>query len=179
VAYVAIREDLIWALDDARQEVLLQLTPDDLDGGRADWALAMAETHWLRREQAAARAYGDTAVTEFGRLIADWGGRAGRGQLIVLRAMGLAYAGRLPEAVAEGERANLMQLPGERSAGPYTRYILGRIYLMAGEPEKAMSRIEQALRVPDFVRPAWIRIDPALAGLKRSARYSSIIGTGR
>jgi hypothetical protein len=93
--------------------------------------------------------------------------------------MGLAYAGRLPEAVAEGERANLIQIPGERSTGPYTRYILGRIYLLAGEPDKAMSRIEQALRVPDFLRPAWIRIDPTLAGLRRSPRYASIIGTGR
>ncbi len=179
VAYVALREDLIWTLDAERQKILLQLTPEDLDGGRADWALAMAETHWLRQDRTATRAYGDSAVTEFDSLAAGWGGRAGRGQLMVLRAMALAYADRLPEAVAQGERANLIQLPGERVAGPYTRYLLGRIYLMAGEPERAMSRIEQALRVPDFLRPAWIRIDPTLAGLRRSTRYSSIIGTGR
>jgi hypothetical protein len=61
-------------------------------------------------------------------------------------------------------------------AGPYSRYLLARIYLLAGEPEKAMDRIEEILKVPDFFSPAWIRIDPTLAGLKRSARYREVVG---
>ncbi|HEY8256401.1 MAG TPA: protein kinase [Gemmatimonadales bacterium] len=179
VAYVALREDLIWALDDERRKVLLQLTPEDLDGGRADWAIALAETHWLRRDHAGSRAYGDTAVAEFDKLVSAWGDRAGRGQLLALRAMSLAYAGRISEAVGDGERSNLIQIPGEKVAGPYTRYLLARIYLLAGEPEKALNRVEQMLRVPDYIKPAWIRIDPTLAGLRRSSRYTMIVGTGR
>ena len=50
VAYVALREDLMWLLDDAEQRRLLRLTPADLDGGRADRALALAETYYRRGE---------------------------------------------------------------------------------------------------------------------------------
>ena len=179
VAYVALREDLIWVLDDEGRRILLDLAPADLDGGRADWALALAETHWLRGDRAAARTYGDTAVAEFSALLAGWGNRAGRGQLMALRALALAYAGRLSEAIAEGEKSNQIQLPGEKVAGPYSRYLMARIHLLAGDPEKALDRIEQVLRVPDYVRPAWIRVDPTLAGLRRSPRYGRIVGSGR
>jgi serine/threonine-protein kinase len=179
VAYVALREDLIWALDDEHRRILLDLTPDDLDGGRADWALALAETHWLRGDHAATQAFGDSAVAEYSVLLEGWGDRAGRGQLVALRALALAYAGSMPRAIAEGERSNEIQLPGEKIAGPYSRYLLARIYLLAGEPDKALDRIEQVLRVPDYVRPAWIRIDPTLASLKRSQRYGQIVGYGR
>ena len=177
VAYVALREDLIWALDGARQRVLLQLTPDDLDGGKADWALALAETYWLRGEHSLARAYGNTAVTEFATLLYDWGERAGREKIQVLRAMALAYAGRTSEAIAEGERANEQLSPTELVAGPYGRYLMARIYLLAREPEKAMDWIEALLKTPDFFSRAWIRIDPTLAGLKRSARYREVVGS--
>lgn len=179
VAYVALREDLVWALDEERQRILLQLTPADLDGGRADWGLALAETCWLRGDRARAREYGDTAVAEFSALVSGWGDRVGRGQLLALRAMSLAYAGRMAEAIAEGERSNEIQPPGESAAGPYSRYLLARIYLLAGKPEKAMDGIEAMLRVPDYFTPAWIRIDPTVAGLKRSARYHEVVGTGR
>jgi hypothetical protein len=95
---------------------------------------------------------------------------------MALRAMALAYAGRTAEATAEGEQASETQPPAEKVAGPYSRYLLARIYLLAGEPEKAMDRIEEILKVPDFFSPAWIRIDPTLAGLKRSARYREVVG---
>jgi serine/threonine-protein kinase len=167
VAYVALREDLIWALDEERQRILLGLTPADLDGGRADWALAMAETHWLRGDFARARNYGNTAAVEFANLLSEWGGRAGRGQLVALRAMSLAYAGRIADAIAEGERSNELQPPVEYIAGPYSRYLLARIYLLAKQPEKALDRIEAIRQVPNYFSPAWVRIDPTLAGLQR------------
>ena len=40
-----------------------------------------------------------------------------------------------------------------------------------------MDRVEEMLQVPDFFSPAWIRIDPTLAGLRRSARYREVLGT--
>ncbi|MGH7512390.1 MAG: protein kinase domain-containing protein [Gemmatimonadales bacterium] len=179
VAFVALREDLIWALDDEHQRIVLQLTPADLDGGRADWALALAETHWLRGNRGLARGYGETAVGEFAALLSGWGDRGGRGQILALRAMSLAYAGRRDDAIAEGERSNEIQPLGERVAGPYTRYLLTRIYLLAGQPDKAMERIEAMLRVPDLITASWVRIDPTLARLRESARYREVVGTGR
>ncbi len=167
-AYVALREDLIWALGEEQHRVLLQLTPADLDGGRADWALALAQAWWLRGDTARARAYGDTAVAEFSALLSQWGNRVGRGQTMALRAMSLAYAGRITEAIADGEQAIAAQPLMESVAGPYSRYLLARVYLLAGEPGKARDRLESILRVPQYFSPAWIRIDPTLRGLHQS-----------
>ena len=40
---MAANSNILFALDDEQQQVLLGLTPADLDGGKADWALALAE----------------------------------------------------------------------------------------------------------------------------------------
>ena len=47
--------------------------PADLDGGQADWALALAETSWLRGDMVRARSYGETAATAWARLLETWG----------------------------------------------------------------------------------------------------------
>ncbi len=175
VAYVALREDLIWTLDDERQRILLGLTPADLDGGRADWALALAETYWLRGDRARARVYGDTAAGAYTAQLSDWGNRADRGQVVALRAMALAYNGRTAEATAEGERAVGLQPLTQGLARPYIENLLARIYLLAGQPDKALDRLEALLRVPDPLSPGWLRIDPTFASLKGNPRFERLV----
>jgi tetratricopeptide (TPR) repeat protein len=69
VAYVALREGLMWLLDDDQQRRLLTLTPADLDGGRGDWALALAETYYRRGDRAKVKAYADTAFDSYAPLL--------------------------------------------------------------------------------------------------------------
>ena len=68
-AYVALREDLIWALEDDQLRIVTTLTPDDLDGGRADWALAVSEAHRFLGDSARSRAYADSAVTAYDAML--------------------------------------------------------------------------------------------------------------
>ena len=181
VAYVALREDLIWALDDERRKVLLQLTPDDLDGGQG----RLGARDWRRLTGCATnrRLHAPTATR-------PWPSSMRSRRLGQPRRPGAAHGAsghgaglRRPhcaEAIAEGERANAIQLAGERVAGPIQPIPPGADLSHGGRagegdgPDRGRS-----LRVPDFFTPAWIRIDPTLAGLRRSTRYPSIIGTGR
>ena len=87
----------------------------------------------------------------------------------------LAYLGRKGEAVEEGERA-VMLWPISRDAfqGAYIQHQLVRIYLAVGEPEKALDQLEPLLRMPYFLSPGWLRIDPTFAPLKGNPRFERL-----
>jgi serine/threonine-protein kinase len=176
VAYVALRQDLIWALDDAQQRALLQLTPADLDGGRADWAVAQADVHWLRGHRMLARVYGDSAASAFTELIAGYGEQVDRYQLIAVRALSLAYAGRERDAIAEALRAEAEQPKGQISQTAYVRYIVARVHLLAGRPEAALDRLETLVDQPGIMSRDFLRIDPNFAPLRGDPRFLRLVG---
>ena len=94
--------------------------------------------------------------------------------------LSLAYAGRYPEAIAEGLRGVAL-LPVERDAvnGPYQLHLLTRIYLLAGERDKALDLLDQLLARPYYLSRGWLRIDPTFASLKGSPRFEQLIAAGR
>jgi hypothetical protein len=55
------------------------------------------------------------------------------------------------------------------------QHILARVYLMAGEPEKALDILEPLVKLPYFLTPAWLRIDPTWAPLKGNPRFERLI----
>ena len=76
-------------------------------------------------------------------------------------AVALAYAGRKDEAVREGQRAVALR-PVSRDAidGPYYLHQLARIYILVGESEKALDQLEPLLKMPYYLSPGWLKIDP-------------------
>ena len=178
VAYVALREDLIWALDELGRRELLDLTPADLDGGRADWALAQAEVHWLRGDPERSRAYGDSAVEAFTALLAGYGDQVDRHQLVALRGLSLAYAGREREAVAEGLRAEVEQPKDQNTQASYVRYVVARIHVLAGKPEAALDRLEALVDEPGFKSIGFFGIDPNLTPIRANPRFVRLVSSG-
>jgi tetratricopeptide (TPR) repeat protein len=174
-AYVALREDLIWALADDQLRTLTTLTPEDLDGGRGDWALAVSEAHRFLGDTARAQAYGDSAASAYAELLAGWGDRRDRGQLVVTRALALALASRTREAVIEADRAGALQPLGAGLQGAYVAYIQGRVLAMAGERMRAIERLTAVLAVPAQVSRASFRIDRTLDPLRGEAAFQSLI----
>jgi len=72
-------------------------------------------------------------------------------ELQALYGVALAYFGRKVEAVRAGERAvALAPLNGHKESltEAYVQHQLVRIYLLVGEPEKAVDRLEPLLTVP-------------------------------
>ena len=173
IAYVSTYDDLYWLLDDTLQRRLLTLPPSAFFNDRGVLAIVRAQTYALRGETALARAYGDTAQREFAAQLRQAPDDA---QRHVVRGLALAYAGRHAEAIAEGERAvALMPIRQNANVGPYMEHQLARIYLLAGQPERAMDHLEAVLRVPYPLSRGWLRVDPNWASLKGNPRFEKIV----
>ena len=97
-------------------------------------------------------------------------------QLHVLLGTALAYLDRRDEAVGEGEQAVAM-LPVSKDAfvGAYLQHQLARIYLLVGEPERALDQLEPLLKMPYYLSPGWLRIDPTFAPLRGNPRFKRLV----
>jgi tetratricopeptide (TPR) repeat protein len=173
VAHFGTYYELFWVLTEQQQQLLLRLPPGEFDDDRASWGLALAGTAALRGDSRLARVYSDSA-----RMALEEQLRAAPedAQLHVLLGTALAYLGRKAEAIREGQRGVAMR-PISRDAlnGPYFQHQLVRIYIMVGEPEKALDQLEPLLRVPYFLSPGWLRLDPTFDPLRKHPRFQRLV----
>jgi hypothetical protein len=90
--------------------------------------------------------------------------------------LALAYLGQKAAAVREGQRGVAL-LPISRDAyiGPYLQHQLARIYLLVGEPEKALDQLEPLLKIPYVLTPGWLKIDPNFATLRGNPRFERLV----
>jgi len=94
----------------------------------------------------------------------------------MFRALALAYQGRHPEAMREGERCVAEQpLAKDAYSGAYYQHLLARIYALAGEPEKALDRLEPLLKIPYFLSRGWLRIDPTFDPIRAHPRFQRLV----
>jgi serine/threonine-protein kinase len=173
VAFMATYWDLYWVLDPEQQALLLRLTPGPFDNSRAAWGLALAQTHALRGDQTHARAYADSARMAFEEALRATPEDA---QTRVLLGVSLAYLGRKQEAITQGERGlALRPISVDAYTGAYDQLQLARIYILAGEPEKALDQLEPLLRVPFYLSAGWLRIDPTFDPLREHPRFKKLV----
>jgi tetratricopeptide (TPR) repeat protein len=172
VAFMGIYWDLFWVLDDAQQQLLLRLPPSAFADDRGNWGIVRAQTHYNRGDRAQARVYADSARIAFMEQLAASPNDAQRHSFVGLA---LAYMGRKEEAIRYGERARALMNPSNDGyTGPYIQHQLVRIYLLTGEPEKALDQLEPLLKLPYHLSPGWLRIDPAFAPLKGNRRFEKL-----
>ncbi len=173
VAYIATFWDLFWVLEPEQQSLLLRLTPRPFDDDVGNWALALAATHYIRGDLAKARAYGDSARAGLEQQLKVAPEDAGRH---VLLGVALAYMGRKADAIREGERGVALQ-PASKDAfsGAYNQHQLARIYILVGEQEKALDQLEGVLKIPYYLSPGWLSIDPAFDSLRKNPRFQRLV----
>jgi serine/threonine-protein kinase len=170
VAFVA-NSNIYWLLDSAQQALLLSLRPAAFDNDRGSWGLALAGTYALRGDQARVRLYADSA-----RLGSEEELRHAPGNPEAHSSLGvaLAYLGQRPEAIREGGRGVMLNAK-DRFKRPHSEHQLARIYILVGEPEKALDKIEALLKVPYSLSPGWLRIDPTFAPLRGNPRFERLL----
>ncbi len=133
----------------------------------------LAETHWLAGDGPRARAYADSArmilAEEAREAPGDPGARVGLG-------VALAYLGRKPDAIREGERCAAL-LPNQSDAITVTelQYQLVELYVLVDEPEKALDYLEPLLKRPSWLSAARLRIDPSFEPLRGNPRFERVV----
>ena len=173
VAFLANYWDLFWVLDDQQQQLLLRLPPSAFDDDRGTWGAVLAQTYWVRGDRARARIYADSGRIAVEQQLAATPDNA---QQRVFLGLMLAYLGRKADAIREGERAvAAIPISKDGYTGPYMQHQLVRIYILVGEREKALDRLEPLLRIPYHLSPGWLRIDPEFAPLKGNPRFEKLI----
>ncbi len=160
-------------LNEEQQLLLLRLPPGPFNDDRLSWGLALAGTYALRGDAARARAYGDSARITGEAQLRD---APDDGQTNVLLGLAYAFAGRKAEAIKQGERGVAL-LPPTKDAylAPYIQHQLVRIYLLVGEPEKALDQLESLLKQPYYLTPAWLKIDPTFEPLRKNPRFEKLV----
>ena len=58
--------------------------------------------------------------------------------------------------------------------GSYTEHQLARIYIITGEPDKAIDVIEHLMTEGYWLSPGLLRIDPNFAPLRGNARFEAL-----
>jgi len=173
VAYFATYWDLFWVLDDAERALLFRLSPAYFDDDRASWGLALAGAHAVAGDQDRARVYADSARLALEAQVRETPDNA---QLHVLLGTALAYLGRKADAIREGHRAVELLPPAANAfSGVYNQHQLARIYVLVGEPERALDELEALLARPYFLSPGWLRIDPTFEPLRSHPRFKKLV----
>jgi tetratricopeptide (TPR) repeat protein len=174
VAYMATYWDLYWALTSDQRALVKRLTATAFDGDRGTWALALAGVYEVEHDMRRAAAYGDSARVAFEQQLTATPEDA---QRWVLLGVALAYMGRKEEAIREGQRGvALLPVAADAQGGPYTQHQLARIYILLGEPEKALDQLEPLLRIPYYLSPGWLRVDPTFDPLRKAPEVSQVAG---
>ena len=165
--------DLMWLFDDAQCETFLGLNEDAYGGNAAMRALAFAQTYALAGKTELVRRHAAEAEREFTKQLKD---APDDEQLHVVHGLALAYLGRRNEAIREGERSvELFPLSRDSYSAPYIQHQFVRICMILGEKDKAVDLLEPLLKVPYYLTPAWLAIDPNFAPLKGHPRFEALL----
>jgi TolB-like protein/cytochrome c-type biogenesis protein CcmH/NrfG len=173
VAYIATFWDLFWVLQPDQQNLLLRLTPRPFDDDVGNWGLALAATHYIHGDLAKARAYADSARAALEQQLKVAPEDA---QRHVLLGVALAYLGHKADAIREGEHGIALR-PASKDAfsGAYNQHQLARLYILVGEPDKALDQLEALLKIPYYLSPGWLSIDPAFDSLRKNPRFQRLV----
>jgi tetratricopeptide (TPR) repeat protein len=177
VAYVANAQDLVWVLDEQQRKLLLRLTTSAFDDDRGTWVLCLVQAYALKGDATNVHTYTEEARKAFEDQLRAVPEDA---QRHVGLGLALAYLGRKEDAIREGERGVALD-PISKDAvdGPYFQHQLVRIYMLVGEPEKALDQLEPLMRVPYLLTPGWLKIDPNFDPLRKNPRFQKLVVGGK
>jgi TolB-like protein/tetratricopeptide (TPR) repeat protein len=173
VAEMAYWRDTAWVLDEEQRALLLRLTPSAIDDDRGKWGNGLALAAALKGDVSSTHRYAEQARQAFEEQLRATPQDPERHAFL---GVVLAYLGRKEEAIREGKRAvALAPVAKDAAEGPYYQHQLARVYILVGEPEKALDQLEPLLKIPCDLSPGWLRIDPNFDPLRGNPRFQKLL----
>jgi hypothetical protein len=92
-------------------------------------------------------------------------------------AFAYAYAGRFREAVSHGDTAMATRSAWHDGfqGAPYSLQF-AEILALSGQRDHAVALVDSLLKVPGYITPAYLTIDPYFAPLRSDARFRRLAG---
>src|SRR5262249_45098947 len=150
-----------------------RLTPSAFDEDRGAWGICLAQAYALKGDRANVRVHAEEARKALEEQLRQTPDDT---QRHVILGLTLAYLDRKEEAIREGQRGvALMPVSKDAFLGPYIQHQLTRIYMLTGEPEKALAQLEPLLKIPYYLSPDWLKIDPNFDPLRKNPRFQKLI----
>lgn len=167
--------DLDWVLDGAGMDLLLRLTPAAFNDDRAGWGLTLAQAWSRRAGTEKVREYAEEARKSYAASLAQDPRNV---QYHALLGLSLAYLGRKDEAVREAEKAATLRPMADSWEGAFVQHLLVRIHILGGNHEKALDLLAPLMKVPYWLTPGWLRIDPNFDPLRGNPRFEKLCRGG-
>ncbi len=177
VAAYLVNNGMDWLLDAENFALARRLTPAAFDDDEASWAYAQAWAAWRAGDSTAAREYARKAV-----LLMEPQVRSSPQVPGIHGAFGvvLVLAGRKDDGIRESLRATeLDPVATAPYTGPDNVLNLAQTYIFAGEAEKAIDTLEALLKMPYYLTPAWIAVDPTFDSLRQNPRFQKLVAAAK
>jgi serine/threonine-protein kinase len=173
VAFVGNYWDLYWALSKEQRDLLKRLRPAAFDGDAGAWGIVLASVYSMEGDARRAAAYADSARIAIEQQLTA---TPEDPQRTVFHGLTLAYLGRKAEAVQWGLKGVALMPPtADATSGTYFQHQLARIYILVGEPDKALDVLGRLLKMPYYLSPGWLRIDPTFDPLRNNPRFKKLM----
>jgi TolB-like protein/Flp pilus assembly protein TadD len=165
--------DVVWVMEKPELEILDRVTPAVFSDDKGFLQLALTEASVVRGDGASARLHAEAARNEFESQMHDTPDDPFAHTKLGLA---LAYLGRKDDAVREGLRGvSIESISRDATWGPIAESLLIRIYVLVGENEKALDGLEHVLKVPGYLSPGWLKIDPNFDPLRNNPRFQKLV----
>jgi len=94
--------------------------------------------------------------------------------------MSMAFAGRKDDAIREARLATELE-PVEKSPwfGMEMVYGLAQVYMLVGDEDQAIATLERVLKLPFYVTPAWLKVDPTWDSLRKNPKFQKLVAGGK
>jgi tetratricopeptide (TPR) repeat protein len=162
-----------WALDTQRLRLLASASLAQFSGNSARRSLVLSRCYLQLGDSQTARIYADSARAAYEQALAR---SQDDPELHSEAGLAFAYLGQREAAVREGRHAVvLVPIASDAIAGPTYQARLVWIYLLVGEPKAALDQLEPLLKMPGWLSPAWLKLDPAFAPLRGNPRFERLV----
>jgi predicted Zn-dependent protease len=154
--------------------MVLTLGLDAFDGDRASLAMARSQVHAWQGDSARMRTWADSAARHLSAQLREAPDDA---QRLLLRGFMRARMGRDTDARADLERGLILsRRKPDTYIQPFYEHTAARAFLQLGDRNRAVALLEDLLRQPYFITPAWLSLDPDFAPLRDDPRFQRLSG---